>query len=64
MATGSVNPKYFYGDETQVWTGALSGGVAGGVGEIMLDVIKDCFTDFKTSDHSVYLWKTNQDLIE
>ncbi len=35
VAAGSVNPKYFYGDDTQVWSGPLSGAVAGGTGEIM-----------------------------
>jgi hypothetical protein len=64
VAAGSVNPKYFYGDETQVWAGAMSGGVAGGVGEIMLDVIKDCYTDLKESDQTEYLRKTNQAFLE
>ncbi len=64
VTAASVNPKYFYGDKTQVWDGALSGGVAGGVGEIMLDIIKVCFADLKESDRDVYLRKTNQDLLE
>ena len=33
VAAGSVNPKYFYGDETQVWAGALSGEMTGGVAQ-------------------------------
>jgi hypothetical protein len=64
VAAGSVNPKYFYGDQTQVWAGALSGGVAGGVGVIMLDVIQDCYTDLKASDQTEYLRKTNQAFLE
>ena len=38
----SVNPKYF----TQVWEGDLSGGVT----EIMLQVISDCYIHYKSSD--------------
>ena len=64
VTAGSVNPKYFYGDETQVWAGSLSGGVAGGVGVIMLDVIQDCYTDLKASDQTEYLRKTNQAFLE
>ena len=52
VTSPSVNPKYFYGDDTQLWDGSLSGGVP----EIMLQVISD--VTFKTYIWLSVWWKT------